>query len=157
MASGYDPEWLLFMAFALSPALFCLLQGELRKAQFFAATALYLGVLKWLGWLLFTRWSRHRLRFPLFPAEIFVGLAMACAWFYVRGAAARIWPASYSLAEMSWIAPVLVALHLAVAVTRGGVSRRTRADAFRGALLAILRCAAFYVPVFFILGQRFGM
>jgi hypothetical protein len=140
------------MAFALSPALFCLLQGEWRKARFFAGAALYLGVLKWLGWLLFTKPSRRLLRFPLFCAEIFVGLAIACTWFYVRSALGTLWPASYGLAEMSWAAPFLVVLHLVVAAALGRGKRRPLAEAFRAALPTVVRRAAVYAPVFFILG-----
>jgi hypothetical protein len=76
-------------------------------------------VLKWLGWAALGRLSPAQPRFLLFPAELFAGLALGCAWFYVRNALAALWPASYGLGELAVLAPVLAAAHLFAAVLRG--------------------------------------
>jgi hypothetical protein len=50
-----DPEWLLFEAFLLGPALLCLHWGDGDRAVFYGRLALHLGCLKWLGWAILTR------------------------------------------------------------------------------------------------------
>src|SRR6266511_6099060 len=95
-----DPEWPLFVAVLLLPALLVLVTGQFQKASFFAGAAVYAGVLKWLGWLVFTRPSLHRPAFVLFPLEMFLGLALLCGWFYLRNLAGWLWPMSYGLLEL---------------------------------------------------------
>jgi hypothetical protein len=96
-----------------------LLMEEWQKAAFFLGIAVYLGVMKWLGWVVLTRRSQHAQRFVLFSAEIFVGLAVALLWFYLRNVVSYVWPACYSLGELALVAPVCVGVHLLAIVVRG--------------------------------------
>jgi hypothetical protein len=107
-----DPEWPLFMVFFLTPALGFWLLGSPNRASFFAGTAVYLGVLKWVGWLVFSRRSQRPLAYLVFPAEILIGLAVLCSWFYVRNLLGWLWPESYGLHELSGLAYFVVAIHL---------------------------------------------
>ncbi len=78
LARWLDPEWLLFEAFLLVPALVCLLWGDADRAVFYARLALHVGCLKWLGWSVLTRVSdRQQFPFLLFPVELVVGLTVA--------------------------------------------------------------------------------
>lgn len=111
-----DPEWLLFVGVLLLPALLFLPRGDWQRVSFFAGAAIYLGVLKWLGWLVFTRPSTWKRTFLLFPAELFVGLALLCLWFYLRNLVGWLRPDLYSLKELA-ILPIAVALlHVAVGI-----------------------------------------
>ena len=70
LARWLDPEWLLFEAFLLVPALVCLLWGDADRAVFYARLALHVGCLKWLGWSVLTRVSdRQQFPFLLFPVR----------------------------------------------------------------------------------------
>jgi hypothetical protein len=116
LAAAADPEWLPLLALLLAPAGLCAALGAGQKASFFLGTAVYVACLKWLGWATFGRLTASRPRSPLFPAELFAGLAVACAWFYIRNLVARAWPASYGLGELAWLFPALVLLHAAALV-----------------------------------------
>src|SRR5262249_26106113 len=56
-----DPEWLLFTGVLLSPALLLSFWRQAQPASFFAGLALYVAVLKWLGWLVLPRAQSTRL------------------------------------------------------------------------------------------------
>ncbi len=112
LAAFYDPEWVLFFAVLLLPALLFVLLRDPLKARFFAGAAIYIAVLKWIGWAVLGRKSRSDLSYLLFPAELFAGLAVVCAWFYLRNHLARLWPASYSLGEFSLLIYMLVPVHV---------------------------------------------
>jgi hypothetical protein len=114
-----DPEWLPLLTVLLLPAAACAALGDGRKAGFFLGTAVYVTSLKWLGWALLGRRSAVRPACLLFAAEVFLGLAVACAWFYLRNLLARVWPASYSLVELRALFPVLLLLHGAGVLLRG--------------------------------------
>jgi hypothetical protein len=114
-----DPEWPLCLAVLLAPAALALALGDGRKAWFFCGAAVYVAVLKWLGWAVFGRLTTVRPRFLLFPAELFAGLAVVCAWFYLRNFVANAWPGSYSLRELAWLFPALLVLHAVALVLRG--------------------------------------
>jgi hypothetical protein len=144
-----DPQWLPFMAFAFGPAALCLALGEWQKAKFFGGAAIYLGVLKWLGWVVLGRRRFSADRYLLFPAEIFCGLAVACAWFYARNLVGWLWPASYSLRELAWLGPLAGAIHVASELARVQTRRRSRPEPIFW--LGILHRAAMYVPFWFIL------
>ena len=79
-----------------------------QKASFFLGAAVYVACVKWLGWAVFGRLAPARPRCLLFPAEVFAGLAVVCAWFYLRNLVAKVWPASYGLAELAWLFPALL-------------------------------------------------
>ncbi len=113
-----DPELLLFVGFLLAPAAGFWVLGQPRRASFFAGAAVYLGTLKWLGWLLFSRHVALAPRFVLFAAEVVVGLAALCGWFYLRNLLARFWPASYGLGELAVLPGAVAALHLAALAPR---------------------------------------
>jgi hypothetical protein len=144
-----DPQWLPFMAFAFGPAALCLALGEWQKAKFFGGAAIYLGVLKWLGWVVLGRRRFPADRHPLFPAEIFCGLAVACAWFYARNLVGWLWPASYSLRELGWLAPLVGAVHVVSGLA--GIEMRRRCQREPISWLGVLDRAAMYVPFWFIL------
>jgi hypothetical protein len=134
------------MAFAFGPAALCLALGEWQSAQFFGGAAIYLGVLKWLGWLVLGRRRSHAEGYVLFPAEIFCGLAVACAWFYVRNLIGWLWPVSYSLHELAWLAPLVAAIHVI-----SGIQTLRRSTPEPISWLDFLHRAAMYVPFWFIL------
>lgn len=125
-----DLEWPLFVGFLLTPALLFGLLGDWQKVSFFSGTAVYLGVLKWLGWLVFTRHGTRGPAYLYFPAEIFVGLAVLCLWFYLRNWLARIWPGSYGLRELT-VLPYLAVLLNVVA----GLANWRPKPGWRSALL----------------------
>lgn len=118
-----DPEWGVFVGFMLVPALGFLIFGDFRRAEFFAGTAIYLGVLKWLGWLLFTRSSTRFPSFLFFPVELFVGLAALCFWFYLRNALGWLWPGSYGLGELKALPFLAVGIHLIAGISKVGSLR----------------------------------
>ncbi len=124
-----DPEWLVFLGVLTTPALLAWARGDGLRASFFLGAAAYVAVLKWLGWLLFTRKSLAKLAFVRFPAELFAGLAVVCAWFYLRNLVARFWPASYGLRELSMLFPGLLAVHVVAAAwtARSWLARGARA------------------------------
>src|SRR5579884_1464678 len=145
LAAVTDPEWPLFAAVLLAPAAACLALGDARRASFFFAAAVYAAVLKWLGWAVLGRLSPAQPRFLLFPAELFAGLAVACAWFYVRNALGFLWPSAYGLGELAILAPVLTVMHL-YAATRGLAAWRWPGQGWRPlAALALTRLAV-YAP-----------
>jgi hypothetical protein len=74
--------------------------------------AIYVGVLKWLGWLVLTRRSSLVPTFVIWPAELFAGLAALVCWFYLRNLLGWLWPGSYSLAELQLLPLLAVVLHL---------------------------------------------
>jgi hypothetical protein len=113
-----DPEWLLVFGVLLVPAAVALVLGGVQRASFFLGVAVYVAVLKWLGWVVFGRWTTIQSRFLLFPAELFAGLAVVCAWFYLRNLGAKVWPPSYGLGELAWLFPILLALHAAALLSR---------------------------------------
>lgn len=130
LASLIDPEWLPFLGVALVPAAVCAAGGDALRASFFLGAAIYLAVLKYLGWLVLSRPVAAERAYLRVPAELFVGLAALLAWFFLRNLAARIWPASYSLRELSWLFPILLVVHLVavlVQVYRGGLPGGPRA------------------------------
>jgi hypothetical protein len=143
----YDPEWLPFMAFGLGPAALCLMLYEPRKAAFFAGAAIYLGTLKWLGHAVLGPWHLQRHRYLLFSVEIFGGLAVGCTWFYVRNLVGWIWPASYSLRELAWLAPLVAGMQL---IGGFAVWARHRFRTRPVSLLGLLHRAAVYVPFWFM-------
>ena len=125
LARCLDPEWLLFEAFLLVPALVCLLWGDADRAVFYARLALHVGCLKWLGWSVLTRVSdRQPLPFLMFPVELVVGLTVAIIWFYVRNVAGWLVAGSYSLRELGILPWVVIFGHLlgAVVVNRTSIS-----------------------------------
>lgn len=142
LANLYDPEWLPFILPLCVPSLFCLLFGQFQRAGFFAGLALYLGVLKWLGWLVLTRRWSITPRFMLWPAELFAGLAVLVAWFYVRNFLGWLWPASYSLVELRVLPFLVVGLHLLVRGARSVCEGFSLADASGSASFG-LRAAMF--------------
>src|SRR5581483_2467320 len=71
IAKGYDPELLPSLGFFLLPAIAFAVQGDLLRAGFFAHTAIYLVVLKWLGWAVLGRQFVLQPAYLLFPMEIF--------------------------------------------------------------------------------------
>jgi hypothetical protein len=144
LAAAADPEWPLLLALLLAPAGLCAALGAGQKASFFLGTAIYVVCLKWLGWAAFGRLAPARPRSLLFPAELFAGLAVACAWFYLRNLVARVWPASYGLGELSWLFPALVLLHAAALVVSW------RRQPWPGLAALGLRLAA-YVPFVLVL------
>src|SRR5690348_6753896 len=144
LVAAADPEWPLLLALLLAPAGLCLALGAGQKASFFLGAAVYVACLKWLGWAAFGRLAPARPRALLFPAELFAGLAVACAWFYLRNLLARAWPASYGLGELAWLFPALVALHAAALV----LSWRRRP---RPSLAALGERLALYVPFVLVL------
>src|SRR5207248_1414271 len=50
-----DPEWLPCLGFLLLPAVLCAVLGLPQRVSFFAGMAVYLAVLKWLGWIVCPR------------------------------------------------------------------------------------------------------
>jgi hypothetical protein len=112
LASWCDPEWPLCVGFLLLPALVMLALGQLQRASFFAGMAVYLGVLKWVGWAVLTRKCPRPNAFLLFPAEVLAGLAVLCFWFYVRSAVSALWPASYGLQELAVLSYLVAGIHL---------------------------------------------
>jgi hypothetical protein len=112
VVSWCDPDWLLFLSILLLPAVAGWSTGASRKAGFFLGAAIYVAVLKWLGWAVLGRRSQVVPGFLLFPAEVFAGLALACGWVYFRNLAAWIFPGSYSLHELSFLFLPLLGLHL---------------------------------------------
>jgi len=113
-----DPEWLVFLVVLLLPALVALVLGSSIKVSFFLGAAVYVAVLRWLGWAVFGRWTAARSRYLLFAAEVFAGLAVVCAWFYLRNLIAKVWPGSYGLGELAWLFPALLVLHVADLIRR---------------------------------------
>jgi hypothetical protein len=140
LAAVADPEWPLLLAVMLVPAGLALVAGERQKASFFLGTAVYVAALKWLGWAVFGRRTTARPRYLLFPAELFAGLAIACAWFYLRNLVARLWPASYGLGELAWLFPALLVLHVAALLFRA------RSLIAPGCLAALGERLALYAP-----------
>jgi hypothetical protein len=141
-----DPEWPLVLAGLLAPAACALALGQAHKAPFFLGAAVYVAVLKWLGWLVFGRWSPARPRFLLLPAELFAGLAVACAWFYLRNVLALVWPGSYSLRELAWLFPALLLLHaIALALRAPGLLAAARPSP-RPLLAALAERLGLYAP-----------
>jgi len=141
-----DPEWPLFLAVLLAPAALALALGDGQKASFFFGVAAYVAVLKWLGWLVFGRLAPARPRFLLFPAEIFAGLAVVCAWFYLRNLAAKLWPGSYGLAELAFLFPALLVLHAAALALRAPALLASCRMSFRPTLAALGERLAMYAP-----------
>ncbi|HZT80107.1 MAG TPA: hypothetical protein VFA26_07795, partial [Gemmataceae bacterium] len=143
-----DPEWLPFAAVLLTPALVWALLGDARRAGFFLGAAAWVATLKWLGWLLFGRFSPRRPAFALFPAEVFVGLAVVGVWFYLRNLLGLLWPASYSLRELAALPVLAAGLHL----LHGLFHLKTlRALGWRGLRGEALRRLAAYGPYVFLL------
>jgi hypothetical protein len=112
LAGWADPEWLPFAAFLLAPALALFALGQPQRASFFAGLAVYLAVLKWLGWVVLSRCCPRPTAFLLFPAEVLTGLAVLSVWFYLRNLVSLWWPASYSLHELAALPILIAALHL---------------------------------------------
>ncbi|HLX62184.1 MAG TPA: hypothetical protein VKX17_12960 [Planctomycetota bacterium] len=160
-----DPNWLAFMAVFSLPAIYelaCALfsSGDARsiriaQAEFFFGLAVYAGVLKWLGWNIFTRWLPDDSKphsYALFPAEIFCGLALACAWFYLRNFIGALWPASYSLLELSVLKYLATAVHLIALVSRARSRERVfTLDNLRRTLLVLSMYAACVLALFLAL------
>src|SRR5262249_13333353 len=121
----------------LAPAAVALVLRDGRKASFFFGAAVYIATLKWVGWAVFGRLSSIRPRFLLFPAELFAGLAVVCAWFYLRNLVARVWPASYGLRALAWLSPALLALHAALLLRGRGLLAADRPLAALGQRLAL--------------------
>jgi hypothetical protein len=137
-----DPEWLLFLAALLLPAAVLGAAGQAQRASFFAGLAVYLGVLKWLGWAVLTRPGRYRHPYLLFPAEVLAGLAVLALWFYLRNLVGLWWPASYSLHELAALPYTLAGLHLLAGARRALLGLGPRAGWRR----ALLQRGALYVP-----------
>ncbi len=108
---------MLLVAVLLVPALLCGAAGNRLRFSFFAGAALYVGVMKWLGRLVFGRYVQTQCRYLLFPAEFFAGLAVACGWFYVRNALGWLWPGSYSLMELRVLAWAIAAFQVLIWLT----------------------------------------
>lgn len=125
LAALASPEWLPLVAVMAVPALLLWLSGNRPKASFFGGAAVYAGVLQWLGWAAFGRWSAVRPRFLLFAAELFAGLAVVCTWFYFRNLIARVTPAPYGLGELALLAPLLGVLHIVVGLAQFLRARRS--------------------------------
>jgi hypothetical protein len=119
-----DPEWLPGLAFLLTPALFCIALHDQQRASFFTGAAIYLSVMRWLGWALVTRHVESRLRYALFGVEFFAGLAAACAWFYLRNLVSRVLPIPYVPVNVRWVFYALLTAHaLALPVWAGPIMR----------------------------------
>jgi hypothetical protein len=146
-----DPEWPLLLAVLLAPAGLCLAMAEWQKASFFLGAGVYVACLKWLGWAVFGRLALARPRFLLFPAELFAGLAVVCAWFYLRNLLAKLWPASYSLGELAWLFPALVVLHVAALALRTRSLRSAWQMSPSQSLTALGERLALYVPFVVVL------
>lgn len=145
LARGSDPGWVVFVGLLLLPVLLCQALGEPLKARFFLGLAIYLGVLKWLGWLVLPR-VPDATAFARWPAELFAGLAVLCGWFYLRNLVGRFWPASYGLGELSFLAPVALAFNFAGRLP-ALLRRAYPAGMIRGRLLQALVCAPFVVAL----------
>jgi hypothetical protein len=117
LQSAVDPEWLSFVGVLLVPALAGLVCGESQRASFFFGAAVYLGLLKWLGWLVLTRNSSRPRAYLAFAAEVFAGLAVGLAWCYFRNLLRVLWPDSYSLREFSVLSALVVLLHVGAGLT----------------------------------------
>ncbi len=150
LARWWDPEWLAFVGFLLAPSAGLFLAGQTQRASFFFGTAVYLGVLKWLGRVVLGPRPRDGLSFLLFPAELFLGLALLCGWFYLRTLLGLLWPASYSLRELTLLPYLVGALHTAGALVRVRALGRDGASR-REALRALGRRALVYGPFAFML------
>lgn len=137
-----DPEWLLFIACLLVPALVCALGGDSDRSIFFARLALYIGFLKWLGWLILTRPAPDHRSFLKFPQEIFVGLSFPLLWFYLRNVFAVLVPGSYSLIELGVLAWLAAGLQVAggLAVHVGAIRQRSLSWRETGRALAVRIC-----------------
>jgi hypothetical protein len=144
LAACADPEWPLLFVVLLAPTAICLALGDGQKVTFFFGAAIYIACVKWLGWAVFGRLAPARPRCLLFPAEVFAGLAVVCAWFYLRNFVAKAWPASYGLAELAWLFPALLALH----ATALAVSWRRRTQP---SLAVLGERLALYVPFVVVL------
>ena len=147
LASWLDPEWLLFEAFLLGPALLCLLGGDADRAGFYGRLALHVGCLKWLGWIVLTRPSDPQpLRFLKFPVELVVGLTVAVLWFYGRNGAGWLVSGSYSLRELG-ILPWFVATgHLVGFVVANRTSLSHNFVKWSQTSRGLLPRASVYVP-----------
>ena len=120
-----DPLWFEFMGVLLLPAaynLVCSFVGpentrpvRFDQFTFFAGMAVYLGVLKWIGWNMLTRHmpcESAAFNYLLFPAELFCGLALCCGWFYLRNAVGRVLPAGFALHELSLLKCLILPLQI---------------------------------------------
>jgi hypothetical protein len=126
--------------------------GLRTSASFFLGVAVYLGVLKWVGWILLTRRSeRPAVAIPSFPIELMGGLAAVCAWFYVRNLVAGQWHLGYGLGELSALAILVIAGHLAATCWR--IVRFPWRDSAARAEFGrtLLRRTAWTAPVCFLL------
>lgn len=150
LAACYDPEWLLFTGFLLVPVLGFALAGSSQRASFFFGAMVYLGVLKWIGWLALGRLPGRAPAYARFPAEVLAGLGILAFWFYARNLLGSIWPGSYSLRELAVLPWLVVALHVAGGLRLLGA--RHGALVQRALLRAtLLRRAGMYVPFCFVL------
>jgi hypothetical protein len=105
----------------------------------FARLALYLGTLKYLGWVILTRPSTVQLRYLLFPAELVVGLTVAVVWYYLRGVLGWLVPGSFSLRELAML-PWLVAASQVAGIALARVRRApTETTTWSAAARALLR------------------
>lgn len=131
------------MAVMLLPAVFNLLLSRFGPVSprvvrfdqftFFAGMAVYAGVLKWVGWNALTRYlpeATTEYQYLLFPAEIFCGLAVCCAWFYVRNCIALVLPMGFGMGELRLLKYIVPAIQLAAVFTAFQMTERVSVIAF---------------------------
>jgi hypothetical protein len=129
----------------MAPAAVCLVLRQERRASFFAGAAIYVSVLRWLGWVFLTRRVIHPLRYALFAHEFFAGLALACFYLYCRSLLSRFTPVTFSLVEADYLFYALLTLHGVAAIFLRARRRWRRPSAH------VLKRAALYVPFVFLL------
>jgi hypothetical protein len=117
------------MGILLFPAAVLGVLGLTDSAAFFAGAALYVGVCQWIGWLARGRARASGSVLQSFSADVFIGLALLCAWFYGRNLVERIWPGSFGLGELRLLAWMVPILHLLAGILR--LVRRVRQSGFQ--------------------------
>jgi hypothetical protein len=141
-----DPEWVLFQIFLLVPSLACALWGDSARAGFLARLALYIGFLKWLGWVVLTRPTPRPQSFLMFPLEMLVGLTLSVLWFYLRNVFGWLVPGSYSLVELGVAAWLVTISQVSGAIAVYGRSMRRQALHWPTLGRAVLIRGSVYLP-----------
>lgn len=146
-----DPEWVFFTNCMLCPGALLAMAGEWPRASFFLGIGVYLSTVKWLGWVLWARYSEIKPPHVVFAGEVLVGLTVACWWFYLRNALTPVCPPCSGIPELTWLFPVIALGHgtsLLLGYTATGWEGRRRS---RGGGMRALDRVACYGPYCLVL------